>query len=362
MTTEKHKVTSKQMVLLTFLAQTGVSMLTLPTVIARAIGHDGWITIILAGILSVILGALIVHLLNRYRDKSIYEINTLLYGKIIGYFLNIILIIYLLLAAANSVRAFSVFLEITIMPRTPIYVIAPFVMLPSIYMVGCGLKYVVRFKYVSCVSYMISFLYLLLLLKDYRISFLMPIGEAGMLEILKSVKKGFFAFLGLELVAFLYPEVTDKQNLMKWHVFAIILSTLFSLLIVVTATSLFGANFLKVQTLPLFNMARVYKAPVFERLDLYLITVWFVVMGCSMRAYMIAAYYSLGKVFKIKDNKSMVLLFFLLLILLSRIPKDFNQVFLFREIISQIGIGVYIFLVLCLCISYFKTKGVKKND
>jgi spore germination protein (amino acid permease) len=357
----KHNVTSKQMVLLTFVAQTGVSMITLPTVMSRSIGHDGWISVLLAGILSIVIGILVVHLLNRYKDKSIYDINKLIYGRIIGSLFNLILIVFLFLVASNSVRAFSVFLEITILPTTPVYITSPFIMLPSIYMVGSGLKYVVRFKYVSCVSYLLSFLYLLLLLKDYHLSFLMPVGEAGAVNILKSVKTGFFAFLGLEIIAFIYPEITDKENLMKWHAIAIGLSTIFSLMIVLSGTALFGENFLKVQNLPLFNIARVYKAPVLERLDLYLITVWFVVMGCSMRAYMMAAYYSLGKLFKLKDTRGMVLLFFILLILVSRIPRDFNQVFFFREVLSQVGIVIYLFFILCLILSYFRSKGVKDD-
>jgi spore germination protein (amino acid permease) len=350
------------MALLTFVGQTGMGMVTLPTLLAKGAGHDGWISLLICGIISVVVGFLVALLLKRYCDKTIYDINNFIFGKVAGLLLNIVLVIYLFLAAAASARVFSVFLRITLLPGTPVLVIVPFVMLPSIYLVWSGLKYVVRFKYVSVVGYIVSITYILLLYKQYRVSFLLPVGEAGLLKIVSNAKTGFFTFLGMELIAFVFPEITDKQNSIKWHVIAIILTTAFSIIITVATTALFGENFLKIQTIPLFNFGRVYNAPILERVDLYLIALWFVVMGCSMRVYMFAAYYSLSKVFKLKDSKVLVGFFFISLIFLSRIPKDLNEVFMFRQLISLIGIGVYLFLVLCLCLSFIRTKGVKSNE
>jgi spore germination protein (amino acid permease) len=358
----KNSITSRQMALLTFVAQTGMGMISLPAMLAREVGHDGWISILLTGIISIILGALIVWLMKRYSDKSIYDINNLIFGKVIGLFFNLVLTVYLFLASAASVRVFSVFLSITLLPKTPVVIIVPFVMLPSIYMVWCGFKTVVRFKYISTMSYAVSLTYILLVSRQYIFSFLLPIGEAGLPAILSGVETSFYTFMGLELIAFVFPAITDKKGAMKWHLIAITLTTLFSVIVVVASTALFGENFLKTQTIPLFNLARVYNAPIFERVDLYLIALWFVVMGCSMRAYMYAAYYSLGKVLKLKDSKVLVLLFFLSLILLSRLPGDVNEVFMFRQLTSLLGIGVYLFLVLCLCVSFIRKKGVVQDE
>jgi spore germination protein (amino acid permease) len=360
--TGKNNITSKQMALLTYVGQTGMGMITLPAMLARIVGHDGWISVLLAGIVSIILGLLTVLLLKRYSNNTIYDINNFIFGKVIGMVINIILIVYLLLAAGASIRVFSVFLRITLLPNTPMLIIVPFVSLPSIYLVGSGLKSVVRFKYISTLSYIVSLTYLLLLIRHYRVSFLMPVGEAGLPTILSSVKTGFFTFLGLEIIAFVFPEITDKKNIMRWHIIAITLTTLFSIIIVAASTSLFGENYLKIQTIPLFNLGRVLNAPVLERVDLYLIALWFVVMGCSMRVYMFAAYYSLGKVLKVKDTKITVLIYFVVLIFLSRIPRDVNEVFMFRRLISFGGFGVSLYFVLCLFLSFVRTKGVKSDE
>lgn len=131
------------------------------------------------------------------------------------------------------------------------------------------------------------------------------------------------------------------------------------LIIVITSVALFGENFLRIQTLPVFNMTRVYNVPILERVDLYILALWFITMGCSMRAYIFAAYYSFQKVFKVKQTKTLHVSYFFLLIVLSRIPRDINQSFKALDIANLAGIGVSIYLALCLLLSFIRQEGVQ---
>jgi spore germination protein (amino acid permease) len=357
--TGRNNVTSRQMALFTFVTQTGIGVITLPTIMAREVGHDGWISLMIAGIIAVVVSVLFALLLKRYSDKGIYDINKMIFGEFLGKILNGLLVIYLLLAAARGVRVFTLFLRITVLPLSPPVAISPFILLPSIYLTWQGLKYVCRFKYISVLSYVIAFLFMGLMYDELRLSFLRPIGEAGIVQIISSIQTSFLAFIGLELIVFLFPEITDKEKAFKWHISANLLSTAFFMIVVAVCTALFGERFLKIQTIPLFNMARSYNAPILERVDLYIVSLWFVVMGCSMRAYMFTAYYSLNKVFKMKKTKLTLSLYFALLVLISRIPRDINEAFMFLDIMSYVGIGISAFFILCLCLSFVRKKGVR---
>ena len=354
-----NSVTSRQMALFTFVTQTGLGVITLPTVMAKEVGHDGWISLLISGVIAVILSVLFAVLLKKYSNKGIYDINKLIFGKIIGNVLNFLLVLYLLLAAMRGVRVFTLFLRLTVLPLSPPSAVSPFVMLPSVYLVWQGLKYVCRFKYITVLSYIVALLFMALFIGQLRGSFLMPIGEAGINQILSSIKTSLPAFIGLELIVFLFPEIVNKKKAFRWHLLAIILSTLFFIIVVATSTSLFGENFLKVQTIPLFNMSRSYNAPIIERVDIYIISLWFVVMGCSMRAYMFTAFYSLQKVFKLKKTKVLLIIYFTFLVLFSRLPRDINEAFMFLNVTNYIGIGVSVFFILCLCLSFVRKKGVK---
>jgi hypothetical protein len=112
-----NAVTSKQMALFTFVCQTGIGIITLPTALANEVGHDGWISVIITGFLAIIVAALIALLLKNNSGKGILDINKLVFGRVIGTILNILIFAYLLAAASAGAKIFVTFLRISFLPR-----------------------------------------------------------------------------------------------------------------------------------------------------------------------------------------------------------------------------------------------------
>lgn len=355
---ENHNITSKQWAKMLFVTQTGVGVITLPAVVSQRVGHDGWIIIVIVGLIAILLSTLIVIFLNRYSNKSVYEINKLLYGNLLGRAFNFILFAYLFITVVGGVRLFQFFIRVSLMPQTPFWILSPFILAPSIYLVWQGLKPMAIFLNITLISYFMLLIYLAVLSSNYRFSYLLPVGEAGILPLLINAHTGIFAFLGFEIIVFIYPFITDNNKVMKWQNISIIGSILFFLIVVVTSIALFGANFLKIQILPIFMMARAFNAPVLERVDLYIVALWFIPITCSMRTYVFAAYYSIEKVFNIQKSKLWYGLFFAVAIALSRIPENINQLYAFIDIINYFGLGVIMFFVVSLLFSFIRKKGV----
>jgi len=351
-----------QMMRFTFVCQTGIGVISLPTLLAKEVGRDGWISILMTGIAAIFLSSLFVVLLRRYSDKCIYDITKFIFGKIIGTIINTLIFVYLLIAASAGLMVFLTYLKITLFPLTPSVVMAPLIILPSIYMVWQGMKTVARFKLFTLFSYVTVIIYIILIVKEMRFSFLLPIGEAGVIPLISSMKTSFFTFLGFELITVFYSEISDKKNALKFHVLANLFSMLFILFIVLACTATFGENLLAVLNIPLFNLSRIYNAPIIERVDLYLVSAWFIAMGCSIRAYMMAAYYSIGKVFRLKKSRLFYTLFISVFIGISLLAEDINFIFSILDIINIAGMGVVILLILCLLISMFKKTGVVENE
>ncbi|HEX9062245.1 MAG TPA: GerAB/ArcD/ProY family transporter, partial [Clostridia bacterium] len=259
-----NSIKSIQMGLITFFAQTGVGIITIPSLLAREVGHDGWISMLLTGIITIILSMLVIWLLKRYKSKDMYDINALIFGKFIGAGFNFIILLYLFVTTVAGASLFTNFIRITLLQQTPLWVLAPFVSLPSIYLVWQGLKSMGRFLYASLFNYIVIIIFLLLLFKEIRFSFLMPLGDAGFTRILYSIKTSFLAYTGFEIIAFLYPHITDKDKALKWHVIAISASIIFFVFVVGISTAIFGENLLSILNLPFYNLSRVYNAPIVE--------------------------------------------------------------------------------------------------
>ncbi|MGI6085490.1 MAG: GerAB/ArcD/ProY family transporter, partial [Acetivibrionales bacterium] len=125
--TENNALTSIQMMRFTFVCQTGIGIINLPSILAKEVGHDGWISVLATGIASILLGSLIVVLLRRYSDKCIFDITKLIFGKLAGSFINTLFFLYLLFAAAGGLMVYLIYLKITLFPLTPSIVMAPLI-------------------------------------------------------------------------------------------------------------------------------------------------------------------------------------------------------------------------------------------
>lgn len=356
-----NSLKSAQLALVIFITQTGVGIIMVPAVLAKEAGHDGWISVMLTGAAVLVLTMLIMGLLWRYKDKSIYDINKYIFGKYLGTLLNIIIVFYLLTTTVGGASLFNYFIRITLLQETPAWALAPFIILPSFYLVWHGLKHMGRFLFCSIVCYFIILLFIIFLYKDFRVSFILPIGEAGITSIIYSTKTCFFAFMGFEAIAFFYPYISDKRNALKWSIGAILMSTAFLGIFVLAATVTFGEHFLSIMVIPFFSLSRVYNAPIIERVDLYLTALWFIPIACSIRTYIFAAYDGMQNVFKLKKTKRLYFLFFLLILVASSLPRDFNQVIALIEGITLMGMIMVIFLVFCLLLSFIRKKGVRTN-
>lgn len=354
----KNNITSKQMMSFIISAQIGFGIISLPSVLAETVGHDGWISVICTGIICTLSIYFLVVFLNRYPNKSIFQINIFLYGKLIGMFVNIVLFTYIYFATSIVSRIFVEIIKITVLKNTPAMAISAISLLPTIYMSLKGLKVLSRFTTMLFFSYIATLIFYLSIYKHYRITFIMPVGVAGIPLILKGMLLTGFSYLGFELITVIYPHVTDKDKAAKCAVLANMFTTSFFTLLVFLLTTLIGEEKLRMSTFPLFHAATSIKVPILERVDLFFIMVWFPVMGSAVRSYFYCSYHFLDIAFNIQDKKMLIIIYAIFIFLLGRIPRDLIEVNKFANIVGMSGIVVVIFLLISFIFSFINKRGV----
>ena len=361
MDSRANNITSGQLMALIVSIQIGVGSFDLPSDLARGSGHDGWISILVFGIIITIVTSIIVRLMNIYNDKSIYEINKLLYGKYLGNFLNLLIVIYLWYSTCVYVRAFTNIVHIHLLNSTPPFILSSFLLIPTIYLTWYGLKYVARFSLTIYLTIAFCFLLYFLVFKDLRYTFLMPVGKSGIEGIKASFLPCIFAFLGYEVISVIYPEITNKKKVMKYAIGADIITIIFCLLLVLVTTSFFGEEMLKKSLYPLIKISRAFRAPIIERLDILFIAMWIPAMSIATRGFFCITYYSINKLLNLKKNITYFFAFTIITIWASNIPKNHSQLDPYNDIMTISGIAFSIFLVICYLFSFIKKKGVKPH-
>jgi len=354
--TERNKITSKQLGIFILTAQIGFGFLTLPAALARDVGHDGWISILAAGLISSLAIIAIVLLLQKYAGKSIFELSPRLFGKLPGKAINLFLLLYLSYSMVLSFRIFTEFITLYTLNLTPGLIVAVLIITPTAYLLQYGLKPLTRFSYFIFLILFFILVLAFLVAAKIRWTFLMPVGAAGITSLGKSLGTTFIAYIGFELVAFVYPYVVDRENTLKWVLGANLVSMAVFILVFLVTTGLFGENLLKTQLIPLFELARYYQMPFVERTDLLFVLLWFPLVESVFLTYSFAVHDGLRRVFAIKNRRLFFPFFIAAIILLSRIPTDLVQTLAAANLVTIGGIIVVGFLIFCYLFSFAKQK------
>ncbi|MDP4147444.1 MAG: GerAB/ArcD/ProY family transporter [Bacillota bacterium] len=354
----RGNISSKQMLTFMLSAQIGVGILSLPSDLAKEMGHDGWIAVVLSGVLTSIIIVILVKFLRRYNNKSILQINEYLYGKTIGLIINFFFAVYLLATSAVVLRRFADVVRLIVLRLTPPLVLSLFMLIPTVYLVWYGLKPICRFANTLYVILFITSVILALVYKNIRTSFLMPVGQVDMGLILKGMYIASYSYLGIEVITIIYPKVMDKNKIMSSAVAGNMITCIFYTVVVAMTTALFGENLLRSLELPIYSLVQTYRDPIVERIDLFFIALWFPVMGNAMRTYFFCSYVSMCQIFGIKKKGGFYAAFIVVLIIFSRIPKDYLDVIRYGSYSNMAGIAVVTFFILSYLFSFINRRGV----
>lgn len=83
------------------------------------VGQDIWIAILLASVLTVPLFLMYARILDNFPNKNLFEISEILFGKVFGKIVTVLLVWYSLYLAALVLRNYSEFTQVGTMLETP---------------------------------------------------------------------------------------------------------------------------------------------------------------------------------------------------------------------------------------------------
>ena len=161
----KDKITNIQMGFLLFSVMVGVGILSLPQQVANQAGVDGWIVIILSGILAAVSALLMAKIGERFPEKSLIEYGPVLIGKPMGIMLCLLFLIYFIVFASTVTRISADVTKLYLLDDTPVEVVILSTFLTSTLIVLHGINAIARFN--QFIQPIILFLLILVLLLTF---------------------------------------------------------------------------------------------------------------------------------------------------------------------------------------------------
>lgn len=306
----EQKVSSKQIKSLVVTVVIGAGILSLPSKLARIQGNDGWIPLILGGLLAIPPLIIINKIFQLYPDKDFFEIGEEVLGKWIFSIILGLYLIHFILQAALVTRYLAEIVKAFLLITTPIEVIVLTFILTSSYLARSDMHIIGRSSY-HIYPIIIGFMIVLTLISLIEIDFtnLLPVFQSSFKTWPKSLELTVFSYTGFEALLFFLPFAENRKDALKSSLKGIGIVIIIYTTIFLVTLSQYGLNQLQRQTFPTLSFVKEIDLPGFfiENLDGFVMGVWVLIIFATMSIY----YYASGKILanlsKIKSQDLFIL-------------------------------------------------------
>jgi len=197
---EKGKISNFQLSVLIVGFVFGSSVIISP---GGGAGHDAWIAVALGVMEGLLIAWIFTALARQFKDKTIIEITSLVYGKILGKCISVLFIWYLFHLGALVLNNYSRFFNLQIYLATPKTITLLLLMLVCASTVGRGIEVIARLSLILvAITSLVAVADTLLLIPHMDLNNLMPILDVPIGQLLWA-SHGAASFPFAETVAFL---------------------------------------------------------------------------------------------------------------------------------------------------------------
>lgn len=352
-------ITKFQLFFVLIQSQIGIGLLALPNVVQESAKGDGWISIIIAGLVIQVLLVVYSILLRRFPSDMLTDITRKVLGNIIGGTVNYAVYFYFILTGSTLTILMVKILNEQLLPLTPGWVLSFLIIASSVYLAVSNLRVIARFFVLA--SFWIVVLIGVTLLAVWgpkELHFILPIGSAGAKDILLGSNSALLSMIGFEALLFLFPFVIgNTKGMLKTVSYANLFVTGFYTFLTFLCLITFSPEQLQQIREPVLFLFRGLTYRMLDRLDFIFLTIWIIPMTTSIIMYLFLATKSL--VGRKKSYKKTVLINGIILFCFSLIPHTDEITDTLTQFVSYLSYAVVIGLpsILLLLALIYKKHG-----
>ncbi|CUH97761.1 putative membrane protein [Propionispora sp. 2/2-37] len=285
--------------------------------------QDAWLTILLYIPVGIILQFLYTELFYQYPDDTLITYLPKIFGRLLGYPLSVIYILYFTYIAARVLRDFSELILMATMPELSLLLVASVFMTAFAYGAFAGIENISRAAQITLP--IILFIFFLIMIALYatpevvKFRNLKPVLENGIVSVMKAgLLLATFPYGEPVTFSMIYRSVNEPDKVRKTAVLAIIsLGAILSMNTIMIIVTL-GINFATTSQFPLYESMRLIKlGGIFDKLDILIIVMLSIVGSMKVCVFTYAAMLGTTQLMKWNDPKYLAIPFGIGILILS---------------------------------------------
>lgn len=300
----KTVISSYQTTLILIAVLVATTIIFLPSLLIERSAQDAWITMLLLIGYGIILALIYTPLCQRMGRVDIVHYSQKVLGKALTFPLTIILIIAFIFLCGTVVRETSEVLINAYMTNTPLWFFNGAMLFTIALITYYGLEVLARslevIFYIFLISYMLTFI---LLIDVISFDLLQPVLSRGITPLFIDMYPGLLFFSELSIILIIAPQITEKGNILKPLLTAVLVAGILLILPVLFSLMIFGPHLSKELIVPIVNLnSYIQKLMILERVDPLFIFYW--VGGGIMKGaiFFYAAVYLAQKLFNLSTH------------------------------------------------------------
>ncbi|GAA0728319.1 endospore germination permease [Clostridium malenominatum] len=339
----------------------GVNVFSYPSELARVLGTEGWVAVIISGIIAILFVYALSSMIKNNGYKHIYEIFVNSFGKIFGRIISIFFALYSIYFVALGLRIFTEEVKAYLLEKTPTEFIFVVTILVGTYIVRGEIENLIK---LNEISFWIMFIpvFFIFIFAIYKVDFgnLLPIFNEPIENYFKGITVGMNRYVGFEILLLVLPFVRKKDNILKITIKGIIFVIGFYIITFILAIGVFGVEQTKILLWPTVTMVKSIDIPgsFVERWEGIMMSIWILFYFTTFTNHYYFASDMIRKVMDFRDVKlsSTILIPFIYLIALY--PNNVSEIYTLSRTVTPIFfIANVVIIIIAFLISSAKGGG-----
>lgn len=306
----------------------GVGVLTLPNTLANVMGKDGWIVIILTGVLMIPLLILVNQIFKINPGKDYFEIGKSTLGNVIFTICLLILLAHFVILLAVITRSLGESVKAFLLPTTPVEIIVILFILVCSYIAIYEIDIIAKASF-FIYPIIIEFVLLIIIISIPKADFtsILPVFQSDIRDWALGIKETFLAFTGFEMLLFALPYVEEKDKTVKSSIIAIVIIMVIYISLFLMTLTKFSIQQIERQVYPVLMLAKLIDLPGYflQNLDGVFMAIWVLVIYATMAPAYFAAGKILSKIFNTKSHKHFIWMLIPVIYWISLKPENIAQ-------------------------------------
>lgn len=349
---QKEMISARQMVCIIVMLIFGSSVIM---GVSSEAAQDSWISLLLAEVITAPIILIYARIIKLFPEKDLFEIIEILFGKIAGKIIIILMIWYSIHLCALVLRNFSEFVQIAIMPETPQLPIMIAMILVVVYMAKSGIETMGKWSIIMLsIIMLVVILTILLSINKMDFTNILPVMEHDFRTIATGAFQLFsFPYAETVLLLCLASAIKKKDSPYKIYMYSTLIGTAILLLAILRNLFLLGPEMVAASYFPSYVAVRIIDvADYLTRMEGF-IAMNFILAGIvKITVCLMAASKGTASLFGIKNYRQILLPVSLLVVALSAIIyKNVMEMFDFLRIYKYYAIPFQIIIPLAIWIT-----------